>query len=98
MVAVLVSDLARRSILSTAVMFLLAGIGCGAAHWIEIDAHGPVVAVMAELALVSVPFTDALRTGAGELAQAGRLAGRALLRGLPPAFPAGGLLARLRGA
>ena len=51
--AVLVSDLAERSILSTAVMFLAAGILAGNAGFglVRLEAAAPVVSETATLAL-----------------------------------------------
>lgn len=85
LVAVLVSDLADRSVLSTAVLFLLAGVvaGDGMLEVIRLDPETPAVAVLAELALFSVLFTDGMRVGLKDLASAWRLPGRALLFGLP---------------
>lgn len=85
LVAVLVSELAGRSIVSVAVLFLLAGVvsGQGAAGWLPLHADSPVVARLAEFALVAVLFTDALKLGWDNLRSAWRLPGRALLVGLP---------------
>ncbi len=84
-IAVLLSDLAHRSILSTAVLFLLAGfvVGDGVLGLLPIKATDPVVARLAELALFSVLFTDGMKVGARELLSAWHLPGRALLLGLP---------------
>ncbi|HEY7503430.1 MAG TPA: hypothetical protein VH700_04950, partial [Gemmatimonadales bacterium] len=51
--AVLISDLAERSIISTAVLFLLVGFlsGEGVAHLVRIDAGAPVVSEIVTLAL-----------------------------------------------
>ena len=83
--AVLLSARAQRSILSTAVMFLLAGflIGprmLGASHFRPDD---PAVSLLSELALFSVLFTDGMRVGLKELREAWHLPGRALLLGMP---------------
>jgi NhaP-type Na+/H+ or K+/H+ antiporter len=45
LVAVFLSELARRSVLSTAVLFLFAGFiaGTGALEWIPLEASNPVV-------------------------------------------------------
>jgi len=84
-VAVLVSDLAHRGVLSTAVIFLLAGFfaGGGMLGFVELSPSHSVVARLAELALFSVLFTDGMRVGARELISAWRLPGRALFLGLP---------------
>ena len=52
-----------------------------------------VVAVLAELALFSVLFTDGMRVGVKDLASAWRLPGRALLLGLPLTLAGTALLA-----
>lgn len=85
LLAVLVSGLAERSILSTAVLFLLAGflfeqeiLGV-----ITVRAESPTVRLLAELALFSVLFTDGMRVGLRDLVSAWHLPGRALLGGMP---------------
>ncbi len=85
LVAVLVSDLADRTVLSTAVLFLLAGFvsGQGVLGVITLNSDNPVVGALAELALFSILYTDGMRLGAKDLASAWRLPGRALLFGLP---------------
>ena len=94
--AVLVSDLADRSVLSTAVLFLLAGVvaGEGLLGAISLRPDAPAVAILAELALFSVLFTDGMRVGLKDLASAWRLPGRALLLGLPLTLVGTALLAR----
>jgi NhaP-type Na+/H+ or K+/H+ antiporter len=85
LVAVLVSALAHRTILSTAVVFLLAGIILGpqTTGVLQLDAGSPIVATLAELALFAVLFTDGMRVGWTDLRAAWRLPGRALGWGLP---------------
>jgi NhaP-type Na+/H+ or K+/H+ antiporter len=85
LLAVLVSGLAHRSVLSTAVLFLGAGflIGQGALGLISVQPGDPLVRVLAELALFSVLFTDGMRVGIRELRAAWRLPGQALLLGMP---------------
>ena len=85
LIAVLISELADRSVLSTAVLFLLAGFvaGEGGLGIITLGPDNPVVAGLAELALFSILFTDGMRIGIGDLTSAWRLPGRALLFGLP---------------
>lgn len=94
-IAVLLSELARRSVLSTAVLFLLAGFVCGqdVLNLIPLSAASPVVSRLAEIALFSVLFTDGMRVGARDLLRAWRLPGRALLFGLPLTLLATALLA-----
>ena len=83
--AVLISDIAERTVLSTAVLFLFAGFvaGRGVFGAISLNPDNPVIARLAELALFSILFTDGMRVGVKELASAWRLPGRAILLGLP---------------
>ncbi|MBX6311932.1 MAG: cation:proton antiporter, partial [Isosphaeraceae bacterium] len=83
--AVLVSELANRSVLSTAVMFLVAGFiaGHGVLGLYALKADDTIVASFAELALFSVLFTDGMRVSTRDLLAAWHLPGRALLFGLP---------------
>jgi NhaP-type Na+/H+ or K+/H+ antiporter len=83
--AVLVSALAHRTILSTAVLFLVAGfvLGPDTIGVLDIRADSPIVATLAELALFAVLFTDGMRVGWSDLRSAWQLPGRALGWGLP---------------
>ena len=83
--AVLISELADRSVLSTAVLFLLAGFiaGEGVLGAVTLSPDDSAVAILAELALFSILFTDGMRVGVKELVSAWHLPGRALLLGLP---------------
>jgi NhaP-type Na+/H+ or K+/H+ antiporter len=83
--AVLVSELAHRTVLSAAVLFLVGGfvLGSGVTDVLVIEPGQPVVAILAELALFAVLFTDGMRVGLADLRSAWRLPGRALLLGLP---------------
>lgn len=85
LLAVLVSALAHRTILSTAVLFLAAGflIGDGVLGLVELTPASPLVSTLAELALFAVLFTDGMRVGWADLRSAWRLPGRALGWGLP---------------
>ncbi|PWU52599.1 peptidase [Micromonospora sp. S4605] len=85
LLAVLLSSLAHRSILSTAVLFLVAGfvLGPETTGVLDITADAPIVSTLAELALVTVLFTDGMRVGWADLRSAWRLPGRALGWGLP---------------
>jgi sodium/hydrogen antiporter len=85
LLAVLVSELARRSVLSTAVLFLVAGFlaGDGMLGLLPLGADAPVVRQFAELALFSVLFTDGMQAGVRDLTRAWRLPARALLLGMP---------------
>jgi len=88
LVGVLISGLAHRSVLSTAVLFLVAGflLGEGMLGVVGLRADDELVTVLAELALFSVLFTDGQRVGLRDLAVAWRLPGRALLLGMPLTF------------
>ena len=83
--AALISELADRSVLSTAVLFLLAGVvaGDGFLGAVKLQADDPAVSILAELALFSVLFTDGMKVGLADLKAAWHLPGRALLLGLP---------------
>jgi NhaP-type Na+/H+ or K+/H+ antiporter len=83
--AVLVSALAHRTVLSTAVLFLAVGIvfGSETTGVLDVRASSPIVASLAELALFAVLFTDGMRAGWADLRSAWRLPGRALGWGLP---------------
>lgn len=85
LLAVLVSELAHRSVLSTAVLFLLAGFvaGSGVTDIIVVGPGDPAVRQLAEVALFAVLFTDGMRVGVNDLASAWRLPGRALFFGMP---------------
>jgi sodium/hydrogen antiporter len=97
LLAVLLSELARRSLLSIAVLFLVSGflIGDGVLGIVSLGPENPAIGMLAELALFSVLFTDGMRVGVRELAFAWRLPGRALLLGLPLTLAGTALLARL---
>jgi NhaP-type Na+/H+ or K+/H+ antiporter len=86
--AVLISERAHRTILSTAVLFLVAGflLGEGVTDVLPLTPDDGIVLTLAELALFSVLFTDGMRVGFGELRGAWRLPGRALLLGMPLTF------------
>lgn len=85
LLAVLVSHLAHRTVLSTAVLFLVAGfaLGPGVLDVIDVTGDDDIVGLLAELALFAVLFTDGMRVGFQDLRSAWRLPGRALLLGLP---------------
>ncbi|HEU4423368.1 MAG TPA: cation:proton antiporter [Pilimelia sp.] len=96
LLAVLLSALAHRTILSTAVLFLVAGfiVGDGGAGWVSLTPQDPIVYALAELALFAVLFTDGMRVGWADLGAAWRLPGRALGWGLPLTLLITALLAR----
>ncbi|QDG63713.1 sodium:proton antiporter [Pseudarthrobacter sp. NIBRBAC000502771] len=85
LIGVLISERANRTVLSTAVLFLVGGflLGPGALGVIKVTSGDPIVSGLAELALFSVLFTDGMRVGFRDLRVAWRLPGRALLLGLP---------------
>ncbi len=83
--AVLISARAHRTVLSTAVLFLIVGIlaGDGALGLVELTPDEPIVLGLAEAALFVVLFTDGMRIGWLDLRVAWRLPGRALMFGMP---------------
>lgn len=85
LLAVLVSNLANRTVLSTAALFLVGGfvLGQGSLGVVDVSPGDDLVQGLAELALFSVLFTDGMRVGLPELRSAWRLPGRALVFGLP---------------
>lgn len=97
MAAILLSELADRSVLSTAVLFLVAGFAVGRSGLNLIPSHpqNPWVQGIAELALCSVLFTDGMRASVRDIAAAWKLPGRALLLGLPLTLLATALLAHV---
>src|SRR5918995_5935896 len=85
LLAVLLSALAHRTVLSTAVLFLIAGIvlGDGVTGVVDLQPQDEIVAILAELALFAVLFSDGRRVGWQDLISAWHLPGRALGWGLP---------------
>jgi sodium/hydrogen antiporter len=85
LLAVLLSELADRTILSAAAIFLVVGFlaGAGVLGVVTITPDHPLVRILADLALFAVLFTDGIRAGLADVATAWRLPGRALLFGLP---------------
>lgn len=95
-IAVLVSDIAENSILSTAILFLIAGFLTGRG-WLGPAAHlhGDLLQRMSEIALFSILFTDGIRTGGLRcIIESWHLPGRALLIGMPLTIVGIALLAR----
>ena len=84
-VAVLFSALAHRTVLSTAVLFLVVGFAIGqeTTGILNVDSSSEIVSTVAELALFVVLFTDGMKVGFKDLRAAWRLPGRALGWGLP---------------
>jgi len=85
LIAVFVSDYAERSVLSTAVLFLVIGflLGRGILGFITFPPESPVIVTVSELALFSVLFTDGMKVSLSTLRSVWRLPGRALLIGMP---------------
>ncbi len=85
MLAVLISELAHRSVLSTALVFLGAGVllGQGVTGVLHVDPTDRVVSSFAELALFAVLFSDGMKAGLSDLRSTWRLPGQALLVGMP---------------
>jgi sodium/hydrogen antiporter len=85
LVSVSLSGVAARTVLSTALLFLLAGalIGQGGFGLVEIPSDGAFVTVLADLALFTVLFVDGQRAGLPALRQGWRLSGRALGLAMP---------------
>jgi NhaP-type Na+/H+ or K+/H+ antiporter len=88
LVSVSLSGLAARTVLSTSLMFLVAGalLGEGGFDLVEIDPGGDLVATLADIALFTVLFTDGQRAGLPDLREGWRLSGRALGLGMPLAM------------
>uniref|UniRef100_UPI0015D2137C cation:proton antiporter n=1 Tax=Amycolatopsis anabasis TaxID=1840409 RepID=UPI0015D2137C len=79
------SGVAARTVLSTALLFLLAGalIGDGGFGLVEIAPHDPLVTMLADIALFTVLFTDGQRASLPALRENWKLSGRALGLGMP---------------
>ena len=99
LLAVLISQLAERTILSTAVLFLTMGllVGPGVLGFIPVDPRHPLVERMAELALFSVLFTDGMKVRFRALVAGWELPTLALAVGLPLTLLGTAGLARLLG-
>lgn len=85
LVATLLSEWSNRTVLSSAVLFLVIGFivgpqGLGIVH---VDIHSQLVEQVSDLALFTILFSDGLKVGWTDLRQAWRLPGRALLIGMP---------------
>ncbi|MGW3248423.1 cation:proton antiporter [Streptomyces sp. NPDC001070] len=88
LVAVLLSGLAARSVLSTSLLFLLGGalVSDGFLGLIHITPDSGIVAVTADLALFAVLFTDGMHVSFPALRSAWRNPARALGLGMPLAL------------
>lgn len=95
LLAVLISERADRSVLSTAVLFLLAGFiaSDGMLGVVVLSAGNTYVAMLSGLALFSILFSDGMRVGVKTLRATWDLPGRALLLGLPLTLAGNALLA-----
>lgn len=87
-VAALLSGLAARTPLSTALLVLVLGVlvGPGGLGLVDVGPHDEIVSSLAEVALVTVLFTDGQRLPLRQVRATARLAGRALLVGMPLTF------------
>ena len=88
LISVSLSGLAARTVLSTALLFLLAGalLGPGGLGVVTQSAEDEIVAVLADIALFTVLFTDGQRASVPALREGWRLSGRALGLGMPLAM------------
>ncbi|WP_329106895.1 cation:proton antiporter [Streptomyces sp. NBC_01439] len=88
LVAVLLSGLAARTVLSTSLLFLLGGalVSDGFLGLIHITAGSEIVSVTADLALFAVLFTDGMHVSFPKLRQNWRNPARALGLGMPLAM------------
>ncbi|VBA35176.1 K(+)/H(+) antiporter NhaP [Mycobacterium innocens] len=85
LISVSLSGVAARTVLSSALMFLVAGavLGPGILAWDKISPNDPLVATLADVALFTVLFTDGQRANLQELRENWSLSGRALGMGMP---------------
>ncbi len=85
LISVSLSGLAARTVLSTALMFLVAGavIGPGGLGIVAIGPDDPIISLLADVALFTVLFTDGQRANLRALKENWRLSGRALGLGMP---------------
>ncbi|MGW5049612.1 cation:proton antiporter [Actinokineospora sp. NPDC004072] len=85
LVSVSLSGVAARTVLSTALLFLLSGavIGPGGLGWVEVPVDGGFLTGLADLALFTVLFTDGQRANVRALRDGWRLSGRALGLAMP---------------
>lgn len=85
LVSVSLSGVAARTVLSTALLFLLAGavLGQGGVGLVAIEPGDDLVVVLADVALFTVLFTDGQRANLPALRDGWRLSGRALGLAMP---------------
>jgi NhaP-type Na+/H+ or K+/H+ antiporter len=88
LISVSLSGLAARTVLSTALLFLVGGalLGPGGFGLVSYTADDAIVAVLADIALFTVLFTDGQRASVPALREGWRLSGRALGLGMPLAM------------
>ncbi|MCB5166966.1 cation:proton antiporter [Streptomyces bambusae] len=88
LIAVLLSGLAARTVLSTSLLFLLGGalVSDGFLGLIHITADSEIVAVTADLALFAVLFTDGMHVSFPKLRENWKNPARALGLGMPLAM------------
>ena len=79
LVAVLVSAMAHRSVLSIAVLFLISGFafGSGGLGWLPLKAGDPAVMKFIEIAMFAVLFADGMEVKLRDLRKQGSLTARA---------------------
>ena len=84
--AILISGIAHRTVLSTAVLFLVAGflLGQGMAGVLVLEAGDSQVSQLAQIALFVVLFTDGQRLAIRDLAKAWRRVECRQPAGVPP--------------
>ncbi|MGE0728905.1 MAG: cation:proton antiporter [Acidimicrobiia bacterium] len=97
LVAVAVSERARRTVLSTSVLFLLVGLvlGPGAAGVLDLQTSTDAVSIFIELALIVVLLSDGAHLHVRQVLDSWRLPLRALGIGLPVTLALTGLAAWL---
>jgi NhaP-type Na+/H+ or K+/H+ antiporter len=87
-VAALVSNLARRSPLSTSILFLAVGVVVGrqTGHVVDVGPSDPSVVTLVDVAIVVTLFTDGMTVDLRRLRQAWQLPARALFVAMPLTF------------
>lgn len=85
LISVSLSGVAARTVLSTALLFLLGGalLGNGGLGVVDISPGDPAVALLADIALFTVLITDGQRASVPALKEGWRLSGRALGLAMP---------------
>ena len=85
LLAVLVSEWSRRTVLSSAVLFLGAGYLAGPAGMgiVALDTRSPLISSLTDLALFSILFSEGMKVNFGEMRQGWRLPFRALAMAMP---------------